>query len=351
MYHLTQMTSSGFGGIVFGLLNFSSNNRAGSSSSPNNEVVSYGNGKGAELFNVFFVSNRYAAEGDPTGHEWVPALCDVSIRPACNSADPDTHVAFNADAIIANPPAYGHIHVAEFLKVPLHIFFTMPWTPTYEFPHPLSRVKQQMAYRLSYQIVNSLIWLGIRDLINEFRKKKLKLRPITYLSGSYTSPPNMPYGYIWSPYLVPKPKDWGPNIDVVGFCFLNLASDYEPPISLLEWLEEGEKEGKKPIYIGFGSLVHHGGAGTTAVGLRAACPTIIVPFFGDQPFWGERVHAKGVGRAPIPVDEFTLGKLVNAINYMLKPEVKRNAEELADAMKHEDGVAGAVAAFYKHYHP
>ncbi|KAL1322404.1 hypothetical protein AAHE18_14G193000 [Arachis hypogaea] len=274
-----------------------------------------------------------------------------SLLPACNSADPDTHVAFNADAIIANPPAYGHTHVAEFLKVPLHIFFTMPWTPTNEFPHPLSRVKQQIAYRLSYQIVDSLIWLGIRDLINEFRKKKLKLRPITYLSGYYTSPPNMPYGYIWSPHLVPKPKDWGPNIDVVGFCFLDLASDYEPPISLLEWLEEGEKEGKKPIYIGFGSLVHHGGAGTTAAGLRAACPTTIVPFFGDQPFWGERVHARGVGPAPIPVDEFTLGRLVDAINYMLKPEVKRNAEELADAMKHEDGVAGAVAAFYKHYHP
>ncbi|RYQ99796.1 hypothetical protein Ahy_B07g087801 isoform A [Arachis hypogaea] len=84
---------------------------------------------------------RYAAEGDPAGHEWVPALCDVSIRPdmvknkgflpsgrseihkqrnqikaiinsllpACNSADPDTHVAFNADAIIANPPAYATI--------------------------------------------------------------------------------------------------------------------------------------------------------------------------------------------------------------------------------------------------
>ncbi|XP_016193974.1 sterol 3-beta-glucosyltransferase UGT80A2 isoform X4 [Arachis ipaensis] len=244
-----------------------------------------------------------------------------SLLPACNSADPDTHVAFNADAIIANPPAYGHTHVAEFLKVPLHIFFTMPWTPTNEFPHPLSRVKQQIAYRLSYQIVDSLIWLGIRDLINEFRKKKLKLRPITYLSGYYTSPPNMPYGYIWSPHLVPKPKDWGPNIDVVGFCFLDLASDYEPPISLLEWLEEGEKEGKKPIYIGFGSLVHHGGAGTTAAGLRAACPTTIVPFFGDQPFWGERVHARGVGPAPIPVDEFTLGRLVDAINYMLKPEV------------------------------
>ncbi|KAK7268340.1 hypothetical protein RIF29_21038 [Crotalaria pallida] len=33
-----------------------------------------------------------------------------------------------------------HAHVAEALGVPLHIFFTMPWTPTYEFPHPLARV-------------------------------------------------------------------------------------------------------------------------------------------------------------------------------------------------------------------
>ena len=45
--------------------------------------------------------------------------------------------------------------------------------------------------------------------------------------------------------------DWGPNIDVVGFCFLDLASNYQPPDSLVEWLAAG----KKPIYIGFGSLV------------------------------------------------------------------------------------------------
>lgn len=52
------------------------------------------------------------------------------------------------------------------------------------------------------------------------------------------------------------------------------------------------------------------------------CPTTIVPFFGDQPFWGERVHARGVGPPPIPVDEFSLQKLVEAINFMLQPEVK-----------------------------
>lgn len=327
-----------------------------------------------------------------------------SLLPACKDPDIDSSISFKADAIIANPPAYGHVHVAEALKVPLHIFFTMPWTPTSEFPHPLSRVKQPAGYRLSYQIVDSLIWLGIRDMINDVRKKKLKLRPVTYLSGSQGSDSDVPHGYIWSPHLVPKPKDWGSKVDVVGFCFLDLASNYQPPQELVKWLEAGEK----PIYIGFGSLpvqepekmtqiivealettgqrgiinkgwgglgslaepkdsiylldnvphdwlflqckavVHHGGAGTTAAGLKAACPTTIVPFFGDQPFWGERVHARGVGPLPIPVEEFSLPKLVDAIKFMLDPKVKERALELAKAMENEDGVAGAVKAFLKH---
>ncbi|KAF5795580.1 putative sterol 3-beta-glucosyltransferase [Helianthus annuus] len=328
-----------------------------------------------------------------------------SLLPACTNADPDTDVPFNVDAIIANPPAYGHTHVAEALKVPLHIFFTMPWTPTSEFPHPLSRVRQPVANRLSYQIVDALIWMGMRDIINEFRKKKLKLRPVTYLSNPNNSPHDLPHGYIWSPHLVPKPKDWGPQIDVVGFCFLDLASSYVPPDSLVEWLQKGEK----PIYIGFGSLpvqdpngmteiivkalestkqrgiinkgwgglgnlakskdfvylldnvphdwlflqcsavVHHGGAGTTAAGLKAACPTTVVPFFGDQPFWGRQVHARGVGPPPIPVEEFSLKKLISAIHFMLQPEVKISATELANAMADEDGVKGAVDAFHKHF--
>ncbi|XP_078175353.1 sterol 3-beta-glucosyltransferase UGT80A2-like isoform X2 [Carex rostrata] len=330
-----------------------------------------------------------------------------SLLAACSDADAETGIPFKADAIIANPPAYGHVHVAEALKVPIHIFFTMPWTPTSEFPHPLSRVKQPAGYRLSYQIVDSMIWLGIRGMINDFRKKKLKLRPVTYLSGAQGSTSDVPHGYIWSPHLVPKPKDWGPKIDVVGFCFLDLASNYEPPEELTKWLEAGEK----PIYIGFGSLpvqepekmteiivqalestgqrgiinkgwggignlkkpkdsvylldnvphdwlflqckavVHHGGAGTTAAGLKAACPTTIVPFFGDQPFWGDRVHARGVGPAPIPIDQFSLEKLVDAIKFMLDPQVKERAVELAEAMKSEDGINGAVRAFLKHLPP
>ncbi|KAI9071740.1 hypothetical protein K1719_046297 [Acacia pycnantha] len=40
----------------------------------------------------------------------------------------------------------GHVHVAEALGVPIHIFFTMPWTPTHEFPHPLARVPRSAGY-------------------------------------------------------------------------------------------------------------------------------------------------------------------------------------------------------------
>lgn len=45
--------------------------------------------------------------------------------------------------------------------------------------------------------------------------------------------------------------DWGPMVDVVGFCFLNLAQEYKPPRDLMQWL----KAGPPPIYVGFGSLV------------------------------------------------------------------------------------------------
>jgi len=34
---------------------------------------------------------------------------------------------FIADAIIANPPSFAHVHCAERLNIPVRIVFTMPW--------------------------------------------------------------------------------------------------------------------------------------------------------------------------------------------------------------------------------
>lgn len=327
-----------------------------------------------------------------------------SLLPACTEPDLETGAPFKAQAIIANPPAYGHAHVAEALGVPLHIFFTMPWTPTHEFPHPMARVPQSAAYRLSYILVDLIIWLGIRGFINDFRKRMLNLPPIAYYSTYYGSISHLPTGYMWSPHLVPKPKDWGALVDVVGFCFLNLGMKYQPNKTFAEWIQQGQR----PIYIGFGSMpledgektvsiilealketgqrgiigrgwgdlgisseipadvfliddcphdwlfpqcaavVHHGGAGTTAEGLRAGCPTTIVPFGGDQFFWGDRIHQKGVGPAPIPIHELNVERLASAIRFMFDPEVKSRSMELAKQIKNEDGVAGAVDAFHRH---
>ncbi|CAI7891201.1 unnamed protein product [Closterium sp. NIES-53] len=302
-----------------------------------------------------------------------------STWPACTQPDLASNGApFRADAIIANPPVYGHATVAEALQVPLHMFFTMPWSMTTEYPHPLAG--EMPAYtgyenQLSYVVVEGLMWLGVRDFINSFRKK-LKLPPIPLRNRPKM---RIPFGYIWSPTLAPKPHDWGNLIDVVGFCFLNLADHYSPPAHIQQWLNSGQP----PVFIGFGSLpvsdpkgltqkflealertgqrgilqegwgglgkmetpnenvlvisncphdwlfprcravVHHGGAGTTAAGLKAACPTTIIPFFGDQPFWGARVHAAGVGPEPIPIGSLTLDKIVAAIDFMIRDEVRR----------------------------
>ncbi|KAL1543699.1 sterol 3beta-glucosyltransferase [Salvia divinorum] len=327
-----------------------------------------------------------------------------SLLPACTEPDLITGEPFRAQAIIANPPAYGHAHVAEALGVPLHIFFTMPWTPTYAFPHPLARVPQSAGYWLSYILVDLLIWWGIRGLINEFRRNKLKLPPIAYFSSYHGSISHLPTGYMWSPHVVPKPDDWGNQVDVVGYCFMNLGSKYQPSEEFAEWIQKGSP----PIYIGFGSMplddtnkttktilealeitgqrgivdrgwgdlgkysnipgnvfvivdcphdwlfpqcsavVHHGGAGTTATGLKAGCPTTIVPFFGDQFFWGEIIYQKGLGPAPIPISQLTVESLTEAIRFMLQPEVKSRAIEVAARIEKQDGVGAAVDAFHRH---
>ena len=64
---------------------------------------------------------------------------------ACYLPDTETKLPFVADAIIANPPSFGHIHCAEALSIPLHITFTMPWCTTQAFPHPLVNINSTNA--------------------------------------------------------------------------------------------------------------------------------------------------------------------------------------------------------------
>ncbi|CAF3065539.1 unnamed protein product [Rotaria sp. Silwood2] len=96
------------------------------------------------------------------------------------------------------------------------------------------------------------------------------------------------------------------------------------------------------------SVCHHGGAGTTAAGLRAGLPTIVVAFFGDQFFWGDRVEQIGAGPGCLSGDNLNTRDLVNAIQFISNPKVKENAQRIAAQIETENGCADALRAFHKH---
>ena len=85
---------------------------------------------------------------------------------SCIESDQRTDAPFVADAIIANPPSMGHVHCAQALSIPLHIMFTMPWSTTRSFSHPLANLKVSaetnigVANSLSFGIVEFMMWQG-----------------------------------------------------------------------------------------------------------------------------------------------------------------------------------------------
>lgn len=256
-----------------------------------------------------------------------------------------------------------------------------------------------------HKLTSIRIWQGLGDLVNNFRVKTLGLEPLSTLwAPGQLFRLKVPYTYLWSPGLIPKPADWGPEIDVTGFVFLDLASSFKPPQALTEFLEAGEP----PVYIGFGSivvddpdkftalifeavkktgvralvskgwgglggedstpdniflldntphdwlfpkvraLVHHGGAGTTAIGLKCGKPTLIVPFFGDQPFWAAMVAKAGAGAEPIPYKRLTIDMLAEGIEQLLTPEAQMHADEIAKRIADEgDGAINAVESIHR----
>ncbi|KAI1414887.1 putative glucosyl/glucuronosyl transferase [Hypoxylon sp. FL1857] len=318
---------------------------------------------------------------------------------------------FVADCIIANPPSFAHIHCAEKLGIPLHIMFTMPYSPTQAFPHPLANIQSsnadpQLTNYISYAMIELLAWQGLGDIINRFRAKCLGLDPVSLIwAPGMLQRLKVPHTYCWSPALIPKPKDWGPHISVSGFYFLDMASNYTPAPNLQAFLDAGPP----PVYIGFGSIVlddpnamtelifeavrktsqrvllskgwggmgadelcipdgvfmlgnvphdwlfqhvscvvHHGGAGTTAAGIRAGRPTVVVPFFGDQPFWGAMVARAGAGPDPIPHKQLTADRLADAITFCLRPESLERARELASKIAAERGCDMGAQSFHQH---
>lgn len=297
---------------------------------------------------------------------------------------------------------YVALGLAEKLGLPLIQAYVFPFTPTAEFtgilfPRWAGRLGGAIN-RLSHGLVRQALWQTSRVGDNAVRERVLGLPKAPFM-GPYNSPllRRFPALYGFSPAVIPRPADWK-DAEVTGYWFLEAAPDWRPPQALEDFLGAGPP----PVYIGFGSMahrdpeataglvlealrptrqravmqsgwgglkkadlpeqvfalesaphtwlfermaavVHHGGAGTTAAGLRAGVPSVIVPFFGDQPYWGEVVAGIGAGPRPIPRKRLTSRGLAAAINEALNnPQMRQKAAQLGGRIRAEDGVGNAV---------
>lgn len=86
-------------------------------------------------------------------------------------------------------------------------------------------------------------------------------------------------------------------------------------------------------------------------GITAGRPTLIVPFFGDQPFWGAMIARAGAGPEPIHHKKLTAESLADAINFCLKAESLRRAKELASKIATEQGTHKGAQSFHQNLEP
>jgi UDP:flavonoid glycosyltransferase YjiC (YdhE family) len=89
-------------------------------------------------------------------------------------------------------------------------------------------------------------------------------------------------------------------------------------------------------------VVHHGGAGTTAAGLRAGVPTLILSTDLDQTLWGIRVKRLKVG-ATRRFSTTTEESLVKDLRRILAPEYAAHARVIATRMTKPAASVAAAA--------
>lgn len=308
-----------------------------------------------------------------------------------------------ADAIVYHPgPSIGYF-VARHFGIPAILATPFPMTPTRDYPALVFYDKPHLGGRANYfthKIFEQIMWMAGKAPVKQFWQQEFGRAPESFGCpyGRQTTAA-MPTIISCSNTVFPHPHDWPQHVHNTGYWFLDDAALWQPPAGLLAFLERGAP----PVYVGFGSMgdagqaaqttqlvieglqrsgqrgilatgwsgmdkiadlpgdmfilesaphswlfprmaavVHHGGAGTTAAGLRAGVPSVIVPFSNDQFAWGRRVHELGAGAKPVPRKKLTAERLADAIRIALSPAVRATAKDLGTKIHSECGAETAA---------
>ncbi len=314
--------------------------------------------------------------------------------------------ACSPDVVVHHPKLFCLPAFAAVRDIPTVLALLSPmFVPTGEWPLPgLPRLPLGAAYnRATWLLMHRVMDLTSRRYVDAWRARHDPSGKSSASTPSRLSRGRpVPVLHAFSRAVVPAPRDWPAHVHATGFWFLPEAGANvptgTPPPELGRFLESGPP----PVYVGFGSMagtnpatttrlvldavqrakvraviatgwggltaaappssvfmvdaaphewlfprvaavVHHGGAGTTAAGLRAGRPTVICPFGLDQPFWGRAVAALGAGPDPIPQRRLTVERLAAAITRATgDASLRSSAARLGRAIQAEDGVARAV---------
>lgn len=324
-------------------------------------------------------------------------VAEINYRLSWAAADD-----YRPDLILASAVSISEgLAIAQKLRRPLVIGASIPLYPSREYALVTVRAKP-----FSVGVFNLMLhWLVFKTgwaltggpMINKFRKE-LELPP----QKSYHMDA-APMLCFYSEEVAPRAHDWPEFVRVTGYWTIRPSSDQQLP----EEVEDFLSAGAPPVYMGFGSMplkdaratatqfvaalerlgmrgilcsgwskegfheatqghphvllvkdvphellfprcsiaIHHGGAGTTAASLRAGIPTIIFPFFGDQPFWAHRLAELGVGPPEVvPLKEMTQESLEAQIVATASDDIKHKAARLGEVLRSEEEDGVRVAA-------
>lgn len=348
----------------------------------------------------FLKAAQAAEQNSATGKRSNPIkLLRQYIKMARETLEDEWASAQTAEVLIYNSAALGGYHIAAKMGIPAFASFPAPlYSPTREFPSPFLPFSNLGPFnKLSHRLFAAIGPMMYRRPIRDWRRDVLELPPAKGEDRLRGKPVTKLYAY--SPAILPRPADWDEASVVTGYWFLDVPRDWQPDPALVKFLQAGPP----PIYVGFGSMfmqggarktdiilkalrlagqrgvlatgwggltadsasneifvldavphdwlfpqvaavVHHGGAGTTGAALRAGKPSVVCPLVGDQPFWGRRVAALGVGPSPLSRRKLTVETLVNAIGQAVADQgIRQRAAALGAIIRAEDGVGKAIA--------